>query len=220
MLYIPQKSKILKINEKRKRFYKSDLTGIIVTIINAPSTVILGTPDGNGIPYTMPSLPVGAGSLILEVSPENTTWYQAATGLAGGATGTMALGSMADSPIGYNNTLIYFRAKNTNGGLTGNSTNATTVDLPGIPTEVVINDGGGGGIPDETYLDTDSFPSDTIEAYLYVDIDVSGEQNLGNLPDSPTHNGPYNFTGATSIISFMRAHNIYGSTDSNPAFWP
>ena len=102
--------------------------------IAAPGTIALGTPDAFGIPYTMPSLPSGAGSLIIQASTDNATWTDCFTGLGGGATGYFNLSPTAGSAIGHQNELTYLRAKNANGGATGTSTSATTAGLPSTPS--------------------------------------------------------------------------------------
>ena len=105
---------------------------------SAPGTITLGTPDAFGIPYTMPSLPSGAGWLIIQASTDNASWTDCFTELAGGATGYFNLSPTAGSAIGHQNELTYLSAKNTNGGAVGASTSATTVDLPATDRKSVV----------------------------------------------------------------------------------
>src|SRR6185369_15750411 len=87
--------------------------------IEAPGEVILGTPTPNGIPLTMPSLPAGAGSMTLQTSNDDSTWYTIFLFMDGGESNTLILGYDSGPPEGHANELTYFRAVNTIGGATG-----------------------------------------------------------------------------------------------------
>jgi hypothetical protein len=182
--------------------------------ISAPGAVTLGTPTGAGIPYTMPSLPTGAGSLILQRAsddgfgePDDNTWASVATGLAGGATGTVTTGTSS--------TQYFFRAKNTTGGLTGPASAATTVALPAAPSAP-------SGFSDlnedvDVQFTLPALPARaTGYARLEVNVNSAGWTTAQNTP-SP---GSYTYQNAAADVPLqfrLVAQNVYGTTNGSAA---
>jgi hypothetical protein len=185
----------------------------------APGLVTLGTPTGDGIPYTMPSLPAGAGRLILEVSStaDFALPYEAATELGGGATGIYSGGRLSLDTAGEDAKTFYFRAKNENGGLTGGVSHTVSVPLPsapGAPTGRLELDG------EDLYFTAPLLPEN---AATGAALELFYNKNDEGWSDARTYlvpGGDYNvfavgvpyLSGFTTLLIRMGAvSNIYGT---------
>jgi hypothetical protein len=124
---------------------------VSIALIETPGAITpAGDPDGNGIPFAMPSLPAGAGSFTIESSNDDAIWHEAIYSLASEESGYFNKAYDGGSPVGHGGEDVYLRAKNTNGGKTGPSIHAVTVTAPTDPPL----SGASGGISSDCDPDT------------------------------------------------------------------
>jgi len=184
----------------------------------APGLVVLD-PQADGIHATMPVLPGGETSLILQKSDDGgSTWHDHTTGLAGSAVVTDATGDWTGaawgSPVGRENTVYHYRAKGTVSTVSGASSNDTTVDVPGIADGCDFAITGLGLDASGSITAPAAYPALTLTWDLYVEPDISPPSVLeeadfgisGVVPD-------YHWPIGTDPYCMLVANNIYGSTN-------